>query len=165
MVTPHRRPYATSDGYICLLATTDEQWRRLLVAIDRAELNSDPRFSSIAARTRNIDTLYAVLVEAVLQRSTAEWQERLTKADIPIGEVKELRDLLTDPYLLNSGFYQRFDDPEMGEVYMSGVAMAFSDSPGRVRSLAPRLGEHTSAILGELGMSEAEIAAAQGGRK
>ena len=57
MLTPWRRPYATADGYICLLATTDRQWRNLFAAIDCAAMIEDPRFCSIPARTAHIDAL------------------------------------------------------------------------------------------------------------
>src|SRR5579862_4028734 len=63
MFTPHRRPYPTQDGHVCLLATTDRQWRGLFAAIDRADLADDPRFATIAGRTAHIDALYALLVE------------------------------------------------------------------------------------------------------
>src|SRR5437588_11194186 len=63
MLTPWRRPYATADGHICLLATTDRQWRGLFGALDCPELIDDPRFSSIPARTANIDALYTILGE------------------------------------------------------------------------------------------------------
>src|SRR6202795_4270636 len=55
MLTPHRRPYATTDGHVCLLATTDRQYRNLFMALGSPELGDDPRFSTIAARTANID--------------------------------------------------------------------------------------------------------------
>src|SRR4029077_5463209 len=63
MLTPYRRPYATRDGHVCLMATTDRQWRNLFTAIERAELAEDPRFSTIAQRTANIDELYTLLAE------------------------------------------------------------------------------------------------------
>src|SRR5260221_13667857 len=70
MLTPYRRPYATRDGHVCLLATTDRQWRNLFAAIERADLAGDPRFATIAGRTANIDELYALLAERMLRRST-----------------------------------------------------------------------------------------------
>jgi crotonobetainyl-CoA:carnitine CoA-transferase CaiB-like acyl-CoA transferase len=63
MLTPHRRPYSTKDEYICLMAVTDEQWRRLFQALDRADLAQDPRFHDMVGRTRHIDELYAALGE------------------------------------------------------------------------------------------------------
>src|SRR5437588_243186 len=76
MFTPYRRPYPTSDGHVCLLATTDRQWRNLFAAIDHPELADDPRFSTIEQRTANIHELYTLLAESMRHRSTAEWRAR-----------------------------------------------------------------------------------------
>src|SRR5437764_1417368 len=75
MLTPYRRPYATGDGHVCLLATTDRQWRNLFAAMDCPELVDDPRFSTIERRTANIDELYTLLAGGMRQRSTAAWRE------------------------------------------------------------------------------------------
>src|SRR5438046_1016609 len=80
MLTPWRRPYATADGHICLLATTDRQWRSLFAAIDLPELIDDARFCSIPARTANIDALYTILGERMRTRGTSQWRERLGAA-------------------------------------------------------------------------------------
>src|SRR5436309_3728921 len=72
MLTPYRRPYATQDGYVCLLATTDRQWRNLFAAIDCPALADDLRFATIAGRTANIDELYTLLAERMRQRTTAQ---------------------------------------------------------------------------------------------
>ena len=70
MLTPYRRPYATEDGHICLLATTDRQWRGLFAAMDCPELAEDPRFATIAGRTENIDALYTIVAERMRRRTT-----------------------------------------------------------------------------------------------
>jgi crotonobetainyl-CoA:carnitine CoA-transferase CaiB-like acyl-CoA transferase len=151
MFTPHRRPLATRDGYICLLAHIDEQWRRLFQAMERPELFDDPRFSSLSQRTMNIDALYTIVAEEMKRRSTAEWLERLTKADIPVGPMNTLEDLMADPYLVETGFFEHREHPVAGPLTMLGIPQSFSDSPGSIRSLPPMLGEHTNEILGELG--------------
>ena len=63
MLTPHRRPYATQDGHVCLLATTDRQYRNLFTALGSPELADDPRFATIEARTANIDEVYGWIAE------------------------------------------------------------------------------------------------------
>ena len=65
MLTPHRRPYATKDGYISVIAVSDAHWSRLFDAMGRASLIDDPRFATIAARSDNVDALYAVLAEGM----------------------------------------------------------------------------------------------------
>src|SRR5262249_33938945 len=106
MFSAQRRPYRTRDGHLCIIANTDEQWRRLFAAIERPELIEDPRFVGLAERTRNIDALLGILAEAVAQRTTAEWRARLMPADIPHGPANALDDLPRDPYLQQTGFFQ-----------------------------------------------------------
>src|SRR5713101_4381794 len=99
MLTPYRRPYATRDGYVCLLATTDRQWRNLFAAMDCAGLADDPRFSRIERRTANIDGLYTLLADRMRRCTTAEWRARLDQFEVPNGVVNDLPRLIVDPYL------------------------------------------------------------------
>lgn len=157
MFTPYRRPFPTSDGHLCLMANSDDQWQRLLAALERPDLAADPRFARLAQRADNIGALYAV-VEAVMRtRSTAEWQARLDAADVPNGPVLSLAGLLEDEYLGETGFFQRVEHPSEGRMLVTAVPVEFSEAPGAVRRLPPRLGEHTAEVLREAGLTEAEI--------
>src|SRR5207237_1765562 len=111
MLTPWRRPYATADGYICLLATTDRQWRNLFAALDCAAMIEDPRFLSIPARTANIDALYTILGEKMRTRSTAEWRQRLGAHDVPNGVVNNMQPVVADPQLHDRGCFRAYEHP------------------------------------------------------
>src|SRR5438067_7065765 len=158
MLTPWRRPYATADGHICLLATTDRQWRNLFAALDCPELGEDSRFSSIPARTANIDALYTILGQKMQARPTAEWRQRLDAHDVPNGVVHDMQAVVADPRLHESGFFHAYEHPTEGACITMPYPVDFSATPVGFRLPPPRLGEHNDEILGKLGYSAAEIA-------
>ena len=162
MFSPHRRPFATKDGHVCLLAVTNDQWRRMFGAMDRPELIEDPRFCSLAKRAENINALYSLVADDFRQRPSAEWHDRLTAAGIPNGPVNKLSDLSDYPYLKETGFFQRYDHPVAGPSVMTAIPVEFTKSPGSVRMPPPTLGEHNEAVLGELGLDRDTIAEASG---
>ncbi|MCD2172257.1 CaiB/BaiF CoA transferase family protein [Rhizobium sp. C4] len=157
MFTPHRRPYRTIDGYICLLANTDEQWHRLFNVIGCPEMGKDPRYAKVNARSRNIDAVYAILADRMAQETTDEWRRRLDEADIPNGPVQDFDDLLNDPYLEETHFFQKVSHPTEGRYMTTAIPVEFSKSGGTIRRLAPRLGEHTQEVLRGCGLSDTEI--------
>lgn len=159
MLTPHRRPYATTDGHICLLATSDRQWRNLFGALGHPDLADDPRFATIEHRTANIDALYEWLAGVLKTRSTAEWKQRFDAADVPNGAVNDLMGVVRDPYLNDAGFFQPLDHPSEGRLTTMPFPVSFSETRLDQNQPPARLGEHTEAVLGELGFSASEIAA------
>ncbi|MBM86134.1 MAG: carnitine dehydratase [Rhodospirillaceae bacterium] len=158
-LSPHRVPYQTSDGMLCVLAHTDDQWHRLLRAVDRADLIEEPKFKHLAERSENIVELQSHLARALAELTTAEAFRRLDEADLPNGPVTILDGVMDDPYLTETGFFQTFDDMYEGTVVTTAVPVSFSESPGSLRMMAPALGEHTEQILSEIGVASRDIAA------
>jgi crotonobetainyl-CoA:carnitine CoA-transferase CaiB-like acyl-CoA transferase len=162
MLTPHRRPYPTKDGYISVIAHSDEQWGKLFEAMGVPELIQDPRFNSVSARSKNIDAVYATLTDGMTRRTTEEWLAELRPADIPCGKANNLDDLFTDPYLAETGYFEAHQHPTEGDVVIPAIPARFSKSPPNIHRPWPTLGQHSREILAEVGYTEAETEAILG---
>ncbi len=157
ILTPERRPHRTKDGYLCMLAYTDKQWRDFWRIAGEPEVADDPRYASVTERTRRIDELYAAAGAALGRRTTREWLQLLGEADIPAGPVNSFADLKADPHLEAIGFFRPYEHPSEGPMEVPDTGLRFDRKSLPVRLPHPRLGEHGREILREAGYTEAEI--------
>jgi crotonobetainyl-CoA:carnitine CoA-transferase CaiB-like acyl-CoA transferase len=158
LLDENRKPYKTLDGYLCVLIYNDKQWKAFFELIGRGDvMRSDPRFASIGKRTEHIDELYRMVAEVMKTRSSAEWQEVLEAADIPVMPMHTMDSLLADPHLNAVGFFKTVDHPSEGRVRQMAVPSNWSRSQPSTPRLAPRLGEHSAEILREAGYAPEEI--------
>jgi len=157
LIAKHRRPYATNDGYVCVLIYNDKQWHSFFDLIGKPELKEDPRFRNHTERGVNIAEIYAYVADVMQTRSTADWLQALDAADIPVMPMHTPSSLVTDPHLEASGFFQLVDHPTEGMLRMMKPTLSWSEGPLTIRSLPPSLGQHSAEILREAGYSNEDI--------
>jgi crotonobetainyl-CoA:carnitine CoA-transferase CaiB-like acyl-CoA transferase len=158
LMAKHRRPYKTRDGqYLAVLPYWDNHWSTFCERVGRPELAEDERFIDMATRLKNINESYRVTGEIIAGRDRAQWLELLGDTNVPMMVVNTLDELVDDPQLVESGFWQQIEHPTEGLLRMSSPPMNFAKTPASIRSLAPRLGEHSEQILLEAGLEQATI--------
>lgn len=141
----------TADGWLTLGAAQQNFWERLCDILGTPELKADPRFLTNADRVANNDTLIGLLQEEFTKKPSAEWLAALEAAGVPSGPVLEFDEILADPHILAREMVVDTQHPSAGAMKTLGVTVKLSDTPGAVRRPAPRLGEHTDAVLASLG--------------
>ncbi len=149
VLSSHRHPYQTLDGYICMLPYTDAQWGAFFEAAAAPQHATDPRFATISARTTHIDALYELAGELIRGRSTSQWLLVCEQSAIPASPVLSLDELIDDQHLDQVGFFTSLHDPDLGELRMPGVPVLFDGQRPPI-AMPPRLGQHTDQILGDL---------------
>ena len=152
-----RRPYATRDGYVCVLVYNDKQWKAFCEAIGRSDMMADDRYASQGSRARHVAEIYDAVAEILKERTTAEWMELLERADIPVSRMNSIEDVIHDRHLEATAFFATEHHPSEGKLLAPRTPTTWSRSePGAPRP-APRLGEHSAEVLREAGCSEAEV--------
>src|SRR5919106_178836 len=147
ILSPDRRPYPTSDGYVCALIYNDKQWRAFVEIIGKPEMLSQPEFATQQARSQNYHRAYTMVAEELKKRSTAEWVEAFERGDIPVQRMNSIDDILADPHLKAIGYFSMREHPSEGRIRVMAVPSEWSESRPEYRRHAPRLGEHTREVL------------------
>ena len=149
--------FETADGFINIAASGDEMFSRLCAALDTEELRGDPRFADGPARGRNRAALNEAVAAVTRTATTAEWVERLNRGGVPSGPVYSLDRTFADPQVRHIGMAAPVDHPTRGRIELVGQPVRFHRTPWRLRNASPEMGQHTGAILADLGYSEEEI--------
>jgi crotonobetainyl-CoA:carnitine CoA-transferase CaiB-like acyl-CoA transferase len=151
--------FAASDGYLVVATREEGFWRRLCAVLDEPALADDPRFATNAKRVEHKAVLVPHLEAVFRTRTVARWLERLRAAQVPAAPVNHLDRAFAEPPVQERQMIVEYEHPDVGKVRLPGNPIKMSGVAGPISSPAPRLGEHTEALLAEvLGLSAAEIA-------
>ena len=151
ILTPHRRPWPTRDGWIMVLPYTREHYDAIFTETGRTDLLGDERYATGRDRIANSGFLYEQVGSMLASRTTAEWLEFFKEHDVPAGAVGSLDDLVEE--------LPETEHPKAGRHKLIPPPVRFERSPQNVRRHAPLIGEHTEEVLLEVGYDQAEVAA------
>jgi len=149
-----------ADGYLVVAVFAEKFWAGFCRAIDRPDLQRDPRFDTNGLRVANRAHLVPLLEERFRTRSAAEWLERLQREGVPAAPINRLDQVLTDPQVLLRQMVVTMDHPRHGALPMLGTPVKVDGSLGLEVEPAPSLGQHTGEVLrGLLGYPDERLAA------
>ena len=150
--------FATADGHINIAAAGNDIYHRCCRALSVPELATDPRFATGKARLENRDALNGIIETITRTRSSAEWIETLNAEGVPCGPIYKMNEVFDDPQVKHLNIVRTVHHKILGDVEVIGQAIDLSRTPWSIRSATPEPGEHTDAVLAELGFGAAEIA-------
>ena len=151
--------YETSDGYISVAAFRRVDWEKLADACDHPEWKNDDRFLTSAGLEEFKNDRLIMTQEALLQRTSQQWIDRLNKYDVPHAPVMTRSEMIRHPQIQANKLIVEHDHPDAGPLRQTRPPARFDGTPAEYRMGGPRLGQHTSQVLTEAGFSDAEIAA------
>jgi crotonobetainyl-CoA:carnitine CoA-transferase CaiB-like acyl-CoA transferase len=159
---PYYAIYETRDGKLLTIGCTEPWlWANFCRAIGRPDFERFARKPDQLVRAANREEQAAreEIEKLIRTKDRDEWYELLVKADVCVGKVYDVEEMVRDPQINHRQMIVETQHPTHGTVRQVGVAIKLSDTPGSVRSAAPLASEHTDQVLKDLGMSAADIAA------
>src|SRR5260370_37958763 len=152
---PVARPdliFEAADGYITVGTSSDSEWRGFCAASERPDLAEDPRFNTPGGRAANATERILLMAEIITERPTAEWLRRLDANDVPSAPVLRRNEVIANEQVLARELITEVDHPDIGLVRQPKPAARFDRTPARIHGPAPRIGEHSAAILAQNGL-------------
>jgi crotonobetainyl-CoA:carnitine CoA-transferase CaiB-like acyl-CoA transferase len=153
--------YRAGDRRLFKMAVVDTRrdWPKVCRAIGRPELANDPRYATLEERLKEgrMRELIRLCDDIFASQPMPYWQRALDEADVPYSVVATLDDVVADRQMQANGVFVEIDDPVLGRVRTVDTPLQIEGHPKVTRTPAPRLGEHTAAILAELGLAGQEI--------
>ena len=159
---PAPRPdliFRTLDGYITVGSLSDSEWQGLCGVIGRPEWIDDPRFKTPSGRSLNAAERIRLVGEILAGGNSLDWLDRLDAADVPCAPVLRRAEVTENVQVVANELIELHEQPGLGTVRQPRPAARFDVTPARIGGPAPRIGQHTDAVLAEVGYSAAEIEA------
>jgi crotonobetainyl-CoA:carnitine CoA-transferase CaiB-like acyl-CoA transferase len=150
--------YACADGDVILVVGNDGQFAKLCSVLNRTEWVTDARFASNAQRVRNIGTLSGMLREDFLRWTREKLIAALDVVGVPCGAINSVAEVFEDPQVRARGMLTHVPHPSGVDMPQLASPMRFADAPLQTQSAPPLLGQHSDAILAELGYAASDIA-------
>lgn len=151
--------FETADGYITVGAVSDAEWTGLTRAVAHPEWLDDPRFKTPAGRVKYADARLELTAAALQTRTAAEWLTRLDAEQVPCAPILNREEVITNPQVAANQLIVESEHPHAGRMRQPRPAARFERTPAALRTPAPLLGEHTDAVLADLGLAPAQLAA------
>jgi crotonobetainyl-CoA:carnitine CoA-transferase CaiB-like acyl-CoA transferase len=156
--SPTYRAFQGSDDWIVIAAFNQRMWRGLCAALEQPQWVDDPRFVDGTQRSDNRQLLIGMIAAVMKTRPIAHWQEAFQRHEVPCSAVHTIDKVVVQPQVLAAQMVQQVELSGLGMMSMPGLPLKFSASPGSIRLAPPRLGQHTQAVMQELGYAPAQIA-------
>jgi crotonobetainyl-CoA:carnitine CoA-transferase CaiB-like acyl-CoA transferase len=159
-LSPTARPdliFQTLDGFITVGSVSDSEWQGLCKVLGRPEWIDDPRFKTTGQRNANAAERITLVGEILATGHCQAWLDQLDAAEVPCAPVLRRAEVMNNVQVINNRIIEQFEQPSLGTVRQARPAARFEATPARIGGPAPAIGEHTDAVLAELGYSAAEI--------
>ena len=152
--------YRTKDNRWFWLAMLqpDPAWPGFCKAIEKPELENDPRFRDMETRKDNCEELIHIIDEVLATRTMADWEQRFRENNCIYGRVQTPMEVVNDPQALANDFFVDVEHPNAGTIKLLATPVKFSDNPASIHATCPELGQHNEEIILELGYTWDDIA-------
>lgn len=149
--------FPTADSYIAIAGCPEHLWPGMCEAIERPDMVDHPTFNAYFVPPEVAAEMRVFFLEVFAQRTTAEWEERLSATGQRFGRVRSHDEVAADPQTYANGYMVKVDHPDWGEISVVGCPIQMSDTPTRTGIEVPELGQDTEMILVEAGFDWDEL--------
>ena len=149
--------FQVADGFVNIGVTNQKQWTAFCGVLGLPDLATDPRFATMTGRLANYDLLKEIVTPRLAAMSRKEAIARMSDAEIPVGPVNTLAEVLEDPHIRAREMVKELTHPDYGPIRQLGLPIKMSETPGIVEGPPPVFGEHNREILRLLGYTNEQI--------